>query len=182
MTQLQPIKIAFVGTSGAGKTKLLWKYKNEIKNHQVAFVHEAARDFFKENPDIKNRFTKEIQARVQSLMLQRELEAHNSGAKIIICDRSVIDAVVYVRSTGDIKGSKELFKKVEFWLPTYHKFFLLNPADVPFERDEVRQEDEKTRQVFHKAFLNFFKDYKIPYELLSGTIEERVVKVNRIFK
>lgn len=174
-------KIAFVGTSSVGKTSLLWEYKKRMgKNPSIAFVHEAARDFFKDNPTVKKRFAKDAQGKIQSLMLKREKKAHGSGAKIIICDRSVIDAVVYVRSTGDIEGARELLEKVRFWLPTYHKFFLLDPVDVIYEKDNVRQEDEGVRQAFHKAFLDFFQEYRIPYELLSGTIEERITKVDKI--
>src|SRR3990167_2895985 len=135
------IKIAFVGTSSVGKTSLLWEYKKRMKNNpSVAFVHEAARDFFENNPTVKKRFAKDAQEKIQSLMLKREKKAHGSGAKIILCDRSVIDAVVYVRST----------------------------------------EDKEVRQTFHKAFLEFFQELKIPYELLSGTIEERMAKVDKL--
>lgn len=175
------IKVAFVGTSSVGKTSLLWEYKKRMKNNpSVAFVHEVARDFFKDNPTVKKRFAKDAQEKIQTLMLKREKKAHVSGAKIILCDRSVIDAVVYVRSTGDIEGANELLEKVRFWLPTYHKFFLLDPADVLYEKDDVRQEDEKVRQAFHNAFLEFFKESQIPYELLSGNIKERSAGVDKV--
>lgn len=182
MSQDKIIKIAFVGTSSVGKTSLLWEYKKRMgKNPSIAFVHEAARDFFKDNATVKKRFAKDTQEKIQSLMLKREKKAHGSGAKIILCDRSVIDAVVYVRSTGDKEGSNELFEKVRFWLPTYYKFFLLDPADVIYKKDNIRQENEKVRQAFHKAFLDFFKEKRIPFELLSGTMEERMVKVDKLF-
>ena len=113
-------------------------------------------------------------------MLAREQEAHKSGAKIIFCDRSVIDAVVYVKSTGNIKGANELLERVKFWLPTYHKFFLLDPAGISYEKDEVRQEDEDTRQAFHNAFLEFFKESQIPFELLSGTLKERIKRIDKM--
>ena len=99
-----------------------------------------------------------------------------------MCDRSVIDAVVYVRSQGDIKGAEELLKRVEFWLPTYHKFLLLNPSDVPYETDDIRQETPEARQKFHDAFLNFFEETGIPYELLSGTKDERIRRVTKILE
>ena len=181
MGQNNLIKIAFVGTSSTGKTTLLWEYKKRMSgNSSIVFVHEAARDFFKDNPAVKKRFAKDTQGKIQSLMLKREKRAHGSEAKIIICDRSVIDAVVYVRSTGDKKGAKELLEKVKFWIPTYTKFLLLNPVDVKYEKDEIRQEDEKTRQAFHKAFLEFFKETGIPYELLSGSIEQRIKRVDKL--
>ncbi|OGH38198.1 MAG: hypothetical protein A3B44_00910 [Candidatus Levybacteria bacterium RIFCSPLOWO2_01_FULL_38_21] len=175
------IKVAFVGTSSVGKTSLLWEYKKRMKNNpSVAFVHEAARDFFKDNPTVKKRFAKDASEKIQSLMLKREKKAHMSRAKIILCDRSVIDAVVYVKSTGDLEGARELLEKVRFWLPTYYKFFLLDPTDIIYEKDKIRQEDKKVRQALHKAFLEFFQESGIPYELLSGNIKERSAKVDKV--
>ena len=119
---------------------------------------------------------------VQALVLTNEQDAHRLNPRVILCDRSVIDAVVYVKSQGDIKGANELLKRVEFWLPTYHKFLLLDPADVPYKTDEIRQETPETRQKFHDVFLTFFKETNIPYELLSGTKEERIKRVTKIIE
>ena len=74
----------------------------------------------------------------------------------------------------------ELLDRVKFWLPTYNKFLLLNPTDVPYQTDEVRQESEQVRQGFHNAYLEFFEESGIPYELLSGTLEQRVERVDEI--
>lgn len=176
----QPRKLAFVGTSCVGKTTLLDEYKR--RSPLVTIVEEASRKFFIQNPDIKKRFSFEVQGKVQQVALENEERAHGSGATIILCDRSVIDAIVYVKAKGDQVGARELFKRIEFWLPTYHKFLLLNPADIPYQKDNVRQEDEAERQEFHEAFINFFNETGIPYELLSGTMEQRIVKVDEIIK
>ncbi len=176
-------KFAFVGTSCTGKTSLIEHFKNTYSGNQsVVFIPEAARIFFTQNPQIADRFSVTVQGAVQALTLKNEQEAHQSGVKIILCDRAVIDAIVYVSSQGDTKGASELLKKVEFWLPTYSKFFLLDPADIPYETDDIRQETPETRQKLHDAFLNFFEETGIPYELLSGTIEERIRKVKRILE
>src|SRR3989344_6289984 len=162
--QDNPLKIAFVGTSCIGKTTLLEHYRQQfIGNHNVAFVEEAARIFFQNNPHISDRFSADTQGRVQSLALENENVAHVTGAEIILCDRSVIDAVAYVRAHGDAEGANKLLEKVRFWLPTYHNFLLLDPTDVPYETDEVRKEDEQKRQKFHNAFIQFFEETQIPY-------------------
>ncbi len=176
-----PVKVAFVGTSCVGKTTLLEEFGRRLTDNPGAMiVPEAARIFFTANPNITARFGKEAQGQVQSLALQQEQDAHNIGARVILCDRSVIDAVVYVRAHGDKEGAAELLDRVSFWLPTYNKFLLLDPADVPYKTDEVRQEDEQVRQGFHNAYLEFFEESKIPYELLSGNLEERIARVDQI--
>lgn len=176
-----PRKIAFVGTSCIGKTTIFEHYKQQFAGSpQVAFVEEAARVFFQDNPDVGDRFSAEIQGRVQALALQNEQSAYSSGARVVFCDRSVIDAVAYVKAHGDRDGSDRLLDNVAFWLPTYNKFLLLDPADVPYATDEVRREDADKRQQFHDAFVSFFAEKEIPYELLSGTLEERIRRVDEI--
>lgn len=179
--QEQPRKLAFVGTSCIGKTTLFEYYRQRYSgNPQVAFVEEAARVFFQANPEITDRFSAESQGRVQALALQNEQVAHNSGAKVILCDRSVIDAVAYVKAYDDPRGANQLLDNVSFWLPTYHKLLLLDPIGVPYSTDEVRKEDPEKRQQFHDAFVALFAEKEIPYELLSGTLEERISRVDEI--
>lgn len=117
---------------------------------------------------------------MQALALQQEQKAHETGATIILCDRSVIDAIIYVRAHGDRAGATELLDRVKFWLPTYKIFLLLNPADVPYQTDDVRKEDEQRRQDFHTAYLEFFEESGIPYKLLSGTLDQRITRVDEI--
>ena len=175
-------KIAFVGTMSIGKTTIFDHYRRKFSGDPtVAFVEEAARRYFRDHPEIVDRFAKDPQGEIQQLALSDEQKAHASGARIITCDRAVIDAVVYVRANGDRQGSEDLLKRVEFWLPTYHKFLLLDPVGVPFVADEVREEDEeKKRQHFHNVFIELFGEKKIPYELVSGTLEERIARIDEI--
>lgn len=182
-SEQEPKKIALIGTSRVGKT-IIFEYfrKSFAGNPNVAFVEEAARIFFRQNPQIRDRFSVDAQGKIQALALKSEQDAHQSGAKVILCDRSVIDAIVYVRSQGDTKGGNELLKRVEFWLPTYHKFILLDPAGVPYETDDIRQETPQTRHEFHDSFLKFFEETGILYELLSGTKEERISRVTKILE
>lgn len=176
-------KLAFVGTSCVGKTTILDYFrKSSVGNPNMVFVEEAARIFFTQNPQIKDRFSADTQGKVQALALKNEQDAHQSGARIILCDRSVIDAVVYVISQGDRKRAGELLKKVEFWLPTYHRFLLLDPSDIPYQTDNIRQETAETRQKFHDSFLTFFEETGMPYELLSGTEEVRIKRVTKIIE
>lgn len=173
-----PIKVAFVGTSCVGKTTLVESYR-QGGIPRLAVVKEAARDYFTRNPQVKNRFSLAAQGNVQALALSNERQAHELGATRIVCDRSVLDAVAYVRSQGDFEGSRELLDRVKLWLPTYHYLYLLNPADIPYRPDNVRSEDEETRWGFHLAFIGMFEETGIPYELLSGSLDKRLRRVDK---
>jgi nicotinamide riboside kinase len=175
------VKVAFVGTSCVGKSTLLDACEGAVGTKAV-LVNEAAREYFTVHPNSTDRFAFAAQSEVQALALQKEKAAHQQalqlGKAAIICDRSVLDAPVYVSSQGDSDGALTLLGRVQFWLPSYSRIYLLNPADVPFAPDEVRDEDEATRQLFHETFLDFFAANSIPYELLSGNVSERFHRVS----
>jgi len=167
-------KIALMGTSSAGKTTLLSVARTKFP--QAVFVDEAARDYFKENK-VVDRFCAQVQGEIQLLALSREKIAHQQNKPVIFCDRSVLDAVVYTREHGDLRGAEKLFRRVSHWLPTYTHFVLLDPTDIPYEVDEVRTESKDKRNRFHQIFLEFFDEKKIPYILLKGNIDERLEKL-----
>ena len=79
---------------------------------------------------------------------------------------------------GDREGSQELLQAVEFWLPTYTEFLLLDPTDVPYVKDPIRLENEELRQRNHEAYLELFASKRIPYQLVGGTLAERLQKVS----
>jgi hypothetical protein len=174
------IKIGFVGTSCVGKSTLLGACYEQLGS-QIIFAEEAAREFFTAHPEVTERFAVGAQGQVQDLALQKEITAHKRadelGQAVILCDRSVLDAPVYVYSQGDERGAKKLLDKVSPWLRSYNQLYLLDPTDVPYAADAIRDEDESTRQLFHDAFLDYFTRYKIPFRLLSGSVEERVNQV-----
>lgn len=149
-------------------------------------VDEAAREYFSANPHVTDRFSVEIQGKVQALAFAKEQQAHEQAKQIdhavaLVCDRSVLDAPAYVYSQGDKAGAEELLKRVRSWILTYSSIFLLDPNDVPYKTDNVRKEDEATRQLFHQGFIDLFEGNDIPYELLSGSINQRLQVVgNRI--
>ena len=178
-------KIAFVGTSCVGKTTIIDYYQKKYDdNPKLVLVPEAAREYFLAHPEIptEHRFGVGPQGEIQQLALQNEKTAMESGAEVVMCDRSVLDAVAYVRGHGDKVGSAQLLNRVESWLPTYFSILLLDPADVPYQIDDIRQESPGVRLRNHEAFLEVFMQARVKHELLSGTLEERIQKVDAILQ
>lgn len=175
------VKVAFVGTSCIGKSSLLGVCEKRMGGRVIS-VSEAAREYFVTHPEVTDRFSFEAQGDVQALAFQKEKSAHQQALKLgkaaIICDRSVLDAPVYVSSQGHDVGAFTLLQRARPWLPTYDRIYLLNPDDVPFTQDQVRDEDEATRKLFHDTFLDFFTANDIPYDLLSGNTDERFNQVS----
>lgn len=176
-------KIALVGTSSVGKSTILEHFKQKFEGDpQVAFVNEAARKYFQNNRliPLDERFSFGHQSKIQKLQLETEQNAQNSRAKTILCDRSVLDAPVYVRAHGDMLGSKRLVDSVRFWIPTYSHIVLLDPNQVAYLNDEIRQEDQEIRMKNHEAFIQVFMEEGIPYELLGGSLDQRIERVGEL--
>jgi nicotinamide riboside kinase len=55
-------------------------------------------------------------------------------------------------------------------------------VNVPFKSDGIRQEVEDERDRFHETFLALFAEKGIPFELISGTFEQRTARIETIIK
>lgn len=177
-------KVAFTGAGGVGKTELLERVGAESPARSVGMVGEAARQYFLNHPEIPEfrRYDFYHQEIIQGMVIGAELAIHESHHDHVFTDRSVFDAAVCVASMGDKRGAKKLLKRVKPWIPgrseiSYSQIYVLDPADVPFENDAQRTEDEATRQHQHEMFLDFFSSHGIAHKLLSGTLDERTGKV-----
>lgn len=175
-------KFALIGTSSVGKTTLVKRLENALEKSskkKIVFVEEAARYYFERNK-VRNLFSYKNQRKIQSLAKRFEKKAHMKNPDIIICDRSVLDAVAYVKTKGKRHEWQELLDKVRKWLGTYDHFFLLDPEGVSYRMDKIRREEDKVRMVFHKSFLKLLSDLSLPHTLISGSKKERLEKMMEI--
>jgi hypothetical protein len=100
-----------------------------------------------------------------------------------LCDRiGPICAPVYTLAGGDPEHSQIMVDEgvaYAYW-PTYTHICLLDPNGVPYIQNEVRDETQEERLRIHEVYLEFFDRYKIPFKLISGTLEERIVQVESL--
>lgn len=171
-------KIAFSGAMCSGKSTLLNRFEEYFSEREdVQIVPEQARLFFVESGIPTDCLTPEVQGQLADWVRQAEEEAQNTGADLILCDRSVLDAAAYLRFGGYSEESNALIERVQVWLPTYEKFILFDPTDIPFINDEFRYETADDRDQLHQIFVEMFKEHGIAYELLRGSQEDRFQRV-----
>jgi predicted ATPase len=168
-------KYAISGTSCSGKTTLINALKNSDHTIDIAYVDEAGRKFFSENPMTEiERFLPITQERISNLIISMETDAMKNSPDLVICDNSVVAAAVYA---GVLNGRHEADRIMDLnsdWLKTYHKFFVLNPDDVEFKNDDVRSESLEFRNQAHQLFIETYKRYGLDFEIVSGNVQQRL--------
>lgn len=176
-------KFALIGTSCVGKTTLFHALPAVLIKQNpkllIKSVPEAARLYF-EKKHARDRFSYFHQGRIQNLAKRLEKSAHAKNVDIILCDRSVVDAIAYLYAMGNKNGAKKLLQKVKTWLPSYTHLFLLDPKDISYAVDAIRDENENIRNMFHSAFMEVLSELDVSYTLISGTIKKRLEKTSDI--
>lgn len=176
------MKIALVGTSCVGKTSIIESLREKYTNDsRVEFVEEGARAFFAANPHIEDRGSWEAQSGIRNWVLSNEQTAHAKDPYVIICDRSVIDSAVYMQAHGNQAGSQKLLKLINDWIETYDLIILLDPTEVPYQTDDIRIEGPEFRSYVHEIFIKFFKNNNINYQIVSGSLEDRIEQIEKLF-
>lgn len=178
-----PKKFALIGTSCIGKTTLLMmleeKLTSEKPKKKIAIVPEAARIYFSTRK-VRKPFSVTNQSAVQKLAKTQEELALQTNPDIILSDRSVLDAYMYVKALSGEDNAQPLLHRVKGWLPSYTHLFLLDPKGVPYQTDTVRKEQESIREQFHKTFVASLPKLAVSFSLIDGTLEQRLHKMLQI--
>lgn len=108
------IKIAAVGSHGGGKTTLIRNLHDICRrsHNKTIVVTEAADDC----PYLINEnATPKAQEWIFHEHLRRELAAHNTDPDVILCDRSIMDHIVYFKRIVDKKHNLYQSQLEERW-------------------------------------------------------------------
>jgi HTH-type transcriptional repressor of NAD biosynthesis genes len=97
------------------------------------------------------------------------------SGSVLICDTSALTTMFY---------SKQMFGRVSRALQflalnitsRYDIIYLCDP-NIPFDQDGTRQ-DEAFRMLGHEWYIQRLARYKVPYTLVSGSVQDRVQQVS----
>lgn len=116
------MKIAFTGAHGTGKTVSTFeecKWQKIKTGKEVGIVREIARGCpFPLNKDV----IRESQLWIFSTQLSKEIEL-SAIYDIIVCDRSLVDAVAYSYTIGDQDLINSMINLAEQYINSYDKIF-----------------------------------------------------------
>ena|GEM_PF-440735 len=151
-----PLKVAFVGSHGVGKTTLCFELAARMKrlDLRVDMVKEVARSC----PLPLNRDTTvDAQAWILHTQIAREIEemVHHD---VIVCDRAVLDNYAYlVEKYGRMRVFDEL---VASWLPTYGLLVKVPIVEGP-RFDGIRDTASDYQQAIDRTIEVLMKDFRV---------------------
>lgn len=134
-----PVKLALIGTHGAGKTTIAYEICSLVKRsgRNVELVREVAR----RSPfPVNAHTTLEGQLWILHAQIAAELEAANS-APSVVCDRSVLDNYCYL--VNKFGRQPQLEQWLLWWMKSYDLLVGISPFAEPIIRDGFRSEDRE---------------------------------------
>lgn len=165
--------VAVCGVHGSGKSCIMGKLEKHYKSHgnSVYVVNEVARDCARKFP----LGTLQLQRKIWYEHWRREMEAAKSGVDIVLCDRSVMDNLVYLRDilnqTPSILGENVF----NFFYPiaTLHIQKYTHVVRLPLNEEYITNADDDLRPrdlEYARRIDDLFTDMVQPY--VTCTIDE----------
>lgn len=152
----QPMKIAFLGSHGVGKTTLCFELAARLKRRdlRVDIVKEVARSC---RLPLNQDTTIDAQSWILHTQIAQEIE-HMIGHDVIVCDRSVLDNYAYMVHKF---GRSQMFDTiVASWLPTY-SLLIKVPILAPPHYDGLRDIRGDYQQEIDHVIESLIRDLRV---------------------
>lgn len=166
------MKIAIIGTHSTGKTTLVQKLKNKLKElgKEVVIIQEHSRNC----PfPINEGTTIDAQKWIMQNQIDKELEIDHSD-KIMITDRATVDNFAYLHRVADEATSRE-YEKIAFdHSHTYDLIFKTQKLDIAAVADGIRTTDEEFRNLIDNLINHFLQKNQVNYIPLQATTDYEV--------
>ena len=175
------MKIAFTGAQSTGKTTLL----KELKRDPELFLKYDFRDEITRRMQKQGLLINEGGTDMTQLLIMNS-HIKNSLIDNVIMDRCALDGVVYTDWMGRngkvqqwvLEYADNVFKML---IHRYDYIFYLAP-EFSIEDDGIRSIDINFQNEIVDIFEKYINAYKIPVIRLTGTVEQRLIKVKETIK
>lgn len=148
------MKLALIGTHGAGKTTIAYEVCSLLKRagENVELVSEVAR----RSPfPVNAATTLEGQLWILHTQIAAELDAARS-APHVICDRSVLDNYCYL--VNKFGRQEQLEPWLAWWMKTYDLLAGIPPFAEPIQPDGFRSEDRAFQRRIDELLRELLND------------------------
>lgn len=162
---IRQYKIAVCGVHGGGKTTRIKEMKRDLEDAGLSFVvvKEVARDCPHSLGTVK------AQRWIWHEHYSREVDAMSQGCEIVLCDRTLMDNLVYLKHIVDREEGrygKDIFEFLHAvtrtWMETYDKIIRL-PLNEKWITDDERDTLRPKDLVYAREIDELFDEMVEPY-------------------
>lgn len=183
-------RINLCGTQGTGKTTLLEALKKDPSFKGWAFYPELVRDMLKKGEvTINENGNAKSQHKIfeeYDKLLDKTFEQPS------ISDRCIVDVAAYTSVLFDNCSDEDLEEYQSLSLEEFGErlrilqrakeleLVVYLPIEFPVVDDGIRSSDKVFQQDIDRKIVQFLNNYKIPYIVITGTVEERIEKIKEV--
>lgn len=164
-------KVVFVGTESTGKSTLA---EAMAKRHNTEWVHEYGRELWGEQ-NWSGSFSDML--KIGREQITREVEASHVSRDYLFCDTN---------AWTTLQWSLMAYKTYDYRLwdlvyQTYRDYtWILCDNDFGWIQDGTRELDGHKSIDFQEQHIQSLEDWEIPYQSVSGSLEDRMEQVDNI--
>lgn len=168
-------KVVFLGAMSTGKSTLT---EALAAHFETTFMPEYGREYWTEH-QVDRRISLEAFDEIATVHLEREEQALLQANRYLFVDTNAI--TTYLFALDYHSQAPPLLTQLALENAQRYDLFFLCDVDIPYDDTWDRSGDQK-RQVFQRQIIADLHERRIPYILLSGTLEERMAKVAAVLK
>lgn len=166
--------VAVVGGPSTGKTTLTEALADE---HDTAWMPEYGRQYWTEN-NAEGRLTQKQLVDLIETHQEKEIKRATDADEYFFIDTNAVTTYTWCQYYHD--NAPDLLYQTARDTALRYDYVVLCDTETPYEGEEGRSgpENRERLQKMHRAF---FERHNIPYETVSGTVEERTHAVSQSF-
>lgn len=176
------MRFALTGSHGVGKTSVISELDDWLSNKGINCIYNSsnARKVKKAGMSINDSGDDIVQLIVASSHINHFSEEN------WFADRCILDCYAYgeyLYRENKISSACNINVKylLENFLKRYTKLFYI-PIEFKMVNDGVRKEDEMFQKSIDDIIYHTLTKYKINYETVKGSVEERCQQIQKIIK
>ena len=166
------LRVALLGAESSGKSTLAAALATHF---DTVWVPEYLREFV----DVKGRVpVEEEQAGIARMQLEREHAAALVANRFLFCDTTPLMTAIYSRFYwGRVDEALAEMEQMH-----HYAFTLVTAPDSPWMPDGLQRESEAVRQQVHDEVVRTLDERAIPFMMVTGSLPQRVMQVDRLLK
>ncbi|MFQ5568926.1 MAG: AAA family ATPase [Rhodothermales bacterium] len=169
------VNVVFVGAPSTGKTTLAQKLADV---YATEWMPEYGREYWEDN-QVQRRLTLEQLVEIAEGHLEREEHRLRRANRYLFTDTNAITTYMFSQYYHGTAAPR-LVEMAHAAASRYDLVFLCD-TDIPYD-DTWDRSGDTNRQVFQKQIIADLIERKIPYFVLSGSLDARVERVRAVLE